>query len=533
MRDFINRWKLITYTMIVLIVVLLEQLVPEMTRLRLNYLLIVGLIIGVEIWEGKKQSAKMKPVIDAVEGIAKGKLTTTLKIGDHTTKNLLEIQKSMMKIISQYQMDNRHTHQLASEIQKIRKKFKEIALIYYTDSTGQQLFSSLGDQLVNNGDRDFFKKAQSSGRPQISDMLVSKATGKLAIVIAVPYTRNTEFAGIFGATIDIQAVSSREEKLQNAIIGSVESLRILVNHVDKAVEHVYHAAETLTTITQQSAQASENIAYSTVKVNEGVVDQNNVINDISDVTAKLAGEIHQIHETTLTVQKNSQEMSCYADQGQKKVQVTIQGMTELEHSSQKLTQTLNHISNNSNRMDMITKSIQSISEQTNLLALNAAIEAARAGDAGKGFAVVAQEVRKLSEDVGESSQQVNELIQKMQSDIAEAHSVVISDGELVKSNREQIHHMGESLVQILEKSNLVKENLVAVTASISKEVDFSRQVAKSASIIENKSQAIVEEIHSVSAATQEQTSSLEEIASSSAQLRELAEDLNQRISTFQ
>lgn len=41
--------------------------------------------------------------------------------------------------------------------------------------------------------------------------------------------------------------------------------------------------------------------------------------------------------------------------------------------------------------------IDDIAYQTNLLALNAAIEASRAGDEGRGFAVVATEVRKLAE----------------------------------------------------------------------------------------------------------------------------------------
>jgi methyl-accepting chemotaxis protein len=109
--------------------------------------------------------------------------------------------------------------------------------------------------------------------------------------------------------------------------------------------------------------------------------------------------------------------------------------------ARQLNQVVQQLTDASQRIGGVVKLISQIAGQTNLLALNATIEAARAGDAGKGFGVVAAEVKILSRQTAQATEEITGQITKMR-------STVDNTAELVAAMSKSIDDMQEISTQL-------------------------------------------------------------------------------------
>lgn len=312
----------------------------------------------------------------------------------------------------------------------------------------------------------------------------------------------------------------------------VAGVRSIIETVGETSHQVASSSQELSASADESTKASEYISTTIKELAVGSDQQVESVENSRTVIkgmTEFAGRISSNAEKAAATADQTAKMSLEGTKAIDKVSAQMQSINETVVS---LSEAFKHLTERSNEIGNITEVITSIAEQTNLLALNAAIEAARAGEQGKGFAVVADEVRKLAEQSAQSAEQITRLITIIQNDTKQTMNSVISATGEVKEGLVVVHEAGgafqkiensitEVVTQINDVTNLVK-NLTAGTSEIETAISGVKEVAETAA----------GSTQTVSAATQEQLASMEEIAAASQILAQNAEELQHLIQKF-
>ncbi|MEN3188560.1 MAG: methyl-accepting chemotaxis protein [Atribacterota bacterium] len=91
------------------------------------------------------------------------------------------------------------------------------------------------DSQANIADRAYFQKARETLKPQVSDMVVSKATGNKIVVIAYPVVTEGKFRGIVGMTADTATLATLVSSIKLGQTGYgylVDSQGFIIAHPD-------------------------------------------------------------------------------------------------------------------------------------------------------------------------------------------------------------------------------------------------------------------------------------------------------------
>ncbi|MGE5418226.1 MAG: methyl-accepting chemotaxis protein [Acidobacteriota bacterium] len=309
-------------------------------------------------------------------------------------------------------------------------------------------------------------------------------------------------------------------------------LRSLVTEVYDDAHNIATLSEQLATGSQESADASAQVADTITRVAAGTTIQADsaaqAVNEVKEMTSA----IDNISNSVIKVSQQSEETAKAAEKGGEAAARASQQMQVINEVVSKSANTVQNLGNSSKQIGEIVNVITDIAAQTNLLALNAAIEAARAGEAGRGFAVVADEVRNLAEQSRQAALQITEIVNEIRNETELVVETMQQGTEEVRQGTQVIEATGQQFNSIVSLVQQLNEQMQGISSLSKGLTNSSNTVVSSVETVQKVAVGIADDTQTISAAAQEQSASMDEIATTTGSLASMADRMRNLISRF-
>lgn len=207
------------------------------------------------------------------------------------------------------------------------------------------------------------------------------------------------------------ASGSLHQRLQVAsdgVLGELgKGLNTMVAELQQMNNHIQQANTNITSTVTRILEATTQQAASTTQQSSAVSETTTTVEEIKNIA-------QQVAQQASTVARDSERTLAVAREGSEAVAESVSSMRNIHIQMGSIAQTILTLSERTQAIGGITRTVSELADQSNMLALNAAIEAARAGEQGRSFAVVADQVRKLAERSKVATVQVQEILNEIQ-----------------------------------------------------------------------------------------------------------------------